>query len=144
MPNLARPTTCSGAAFAEGPQSSWRLPLVLSGTATGATKGYPLDPETTNYLCYGVDPHHHVGWSSLGALHDLRKVFRLGDRGAWLSALAKAAYVKRSPDCPSDAFATAAYPSWATVRAVAGRGVAPILGVAVAGGGTGRGTGIVD
>ena len=48
------------------------------------------------------------------------------------------------PDCPSDAFATAASPSWVTGRAVAGRGIAPIRGVAVAGGGTGKGTGIVD
>jgi hypothetical protein len=48
------------------------------------------------------------------------------------------------PDCPSDAFATAASPGWVTGRAVAGRGIAPILGVAVAGGGTGKGTGIAD
>jgi hypothetical protein len=48
------------------------------------------------------------------------------------------------PDCPSDAFGTAASPSWVTGRAVAGRGIAPIPGVAVAGGGTGKGTGIVD
>jgi hypothetical protein len=48
------------------------------------------------------------------------------------------------PDCPSDAFATAASPSWVTGRAVAGRGIAPIPGVAVAGGGTGKGTGIAD
>jgi hypothetical protein len=48
------------------------------------------------------------------------------------------------PDCPSDAFATAASPSWVTGRAVAGRGIAPIRGVAVAGGGTGKDTGIVD
>jgi hypothetical protein len=40
------------------------------------------------------------------------------------------------PDCPSDAFATAASPSWVTGRAVAGRGIVPIPGVAVAGGGT--------
>ena len=48
------------------------------------------------------------------------------------------------PDCPSDAFATAASPSWVTGRAVAGRGIAPIPGVAVAGGGAGKGAGIVD
>jgi len=47
-------------------------------------------------------------------------------------------------DCPSDAFATAASPSWVTGRAVAGRGIVPIPGVAVAGGGTGKGTEIVD
>jgi hypothetical protein len=54
------------------------------------------------------------------------------------------AMFKKQPDCPSDAFATAASPSWVTGRAVAGRGIAPIRGVAVAGGGTGKGTGIVD
>jgi hypothetical protein len=45
------------------------------------------------------------------------------------------------PDCPSDAFATTASPCWVTGRAVAGHGIAPIPGVAVAGGSTGKGTG---
>ncbi len=48
------------------------------------------------------------------------------------------------PDCPSDAFATAASPGRVTGWAVAERGIAPILGVAVAGGGTGKGTGMAD